>query len=325
MDRAPVFPLLMFFSVDRAGISYRRFATDGRALADAQLGVQRRFGFEAITACSDAYRLSAALGGEMAFPESKPPYVTKPLVTSSADLDKLGRPDPADKRNRMGDRVLGVEHMAKAAGEECVVLGWIDMPYAEACSLCGVSDFIMLLVDDPALAHRVLRFVTDITIDFARAQLQAGAEMIGAGDAAASLISPEMYAEFALPYEREVCQALHAGGGLVKLHVCGNTTHLLDQMVTCGADLFNVDHLVPLEKARDTYGTAGKCYKGNLDPVADIMQAAPAQCEKKAHHCLAVAEGTRFMLSPGCEVPAETPDEVFQAFCDAPKTFKAPA
>jgi uroporphyrinogen-III decarboxylase len=146
--------------------------------------------------------------------------------------------------------------------------------------------------------------------------------MIGAGDAAASLISPKTYAEFALPYEQEVCRAVHAAGGLVKLHVCGKTTHLLKEMVKSGADLFNVDHLVPLDKARDIYASNEKCFKGNLDPVTQMMQASPEQCAARARECIAATVGTRYMLSAGCEVPAETSDEVFRAFCDAPKTFR---
>jgi uroporphyrinogen-III decarboxylase len=143
--------------------------------------------------------------------------------------------------------------------------------------------------------------------------------MIGAGDAAASLISPKTYAGFALPYEQEVCRAVHAAGGLVKLHICGKTTHLLEEMVNSDADLFNVDHLVPLDKARDVYASNRKCFKGNLDPVTQMMQASPEQCAARACECIAAAQGTRYMLSAGCEVPAETSDEVFKAFCDAPK------
>jgi MtaA/CmuA family methyltransferase len=187
--------------------------------------------------------------------------------------------------------------------------------------VCGVAEFMVLMKDDPARAHAVLSLLTDIVIDFALAQVEAGADMIGAGDAATSLISPKMYAEFALPYERQVCQAVHDAGGLVKLHVCGNTNHLLTQMATCGADLFNVDHLVSLEQARDVYAAHDKCYKGNLDPVADIMQSTPEACEELAHRCIELAQGTRYMLSAGCEIPAETPDEVFTAFCNAPKTY----
>ena len=325
-DRVPVFPILMFLAVDRAGITYREFATNGKALAEAQLLVQERFDLDAITACSDAFRVSGdlapVLGGEMVYPEDKPPYLRKPLITSNRDLEKLGHPDPTDSRSRMGDRVLGVSELVKAVAGNVAVLGWIDMPFAEACSVCGVSEFMILLADDPVRAHRILGHLTQIVIDFALAQVEAGADMIGAGDAATSLISPAMYSEFALPHEQQVCQAIHDAGGLVKLHVCGKTTHLLDKMATCGADLFNVDHLVPLSRARDVYAAHGKCYKGNLDPVAHVMQATPERCRELALECISIAQGTKYMLSAGCEVPAETPDEVFQAFCDAPKTFQ---
>jgi MtaA/CmuA family methyltransferase len=318
-DRVPVFPLLMFFTADRAGLPYREYATNGSALAQAQLLVQQRFDLDAITVCSDAFRISADLGGDMAYPETKTPYLQTPLVKSAGDVEKLGHPDPTNPRSRMGDRVLATSEMVQAVAGQVAVLGWVDMPFAEACSLCGVSQFMLMLQDDPVTAHGLLAHLTSIVIDFALAQVKVGADMIGAGDAAASLISPKTYAGFALPYEQEVCRAVHAAGGLVKLHICGKTTHLLEEMVNSDADLFNVDHLVPLDKARDVYASNRKCFKGNLDPVTQMMQASPEQCAARAFECIAAAQGTRYMLSAGCEVPAETSDEVFKAFCDAPK------
>jgi uroporphyrinogen decarboxylase len=312
VDRTPVFPLLMFLAADRAGLTYRQFATDGRALAVAQLTAQERYALDAITACSDAFRLSADLGGEMAYPETKPPYLVAPLLTGASALGRLGHPDPS--AGRMGDRLLAVREMARAVGGRVAVLGWVDMPFAEACSLCGVSNFMLLLKDEPLIAHRILAYLSGLVAEFAVAQLAAGADMIGAGDAAASLVSLANYAAFALPYEQQVCHAVHRAGGLVKLHICGNTRHLLDAMATSGADLFNVDHMVPLEQARVVYGAAGKCLKGNLNPVTDIMQATAGQCVERARACMAIG-GARYMLSAGCEVPAETPDEVFRAFC----------
>jgi uroporphyrinogen-III decarboxylase len=100
-----------------------------------------------------------------------------------------------------------------------------------------------------------------------------------------------------------------------------DTRSLLPQMAACGADLFNVDHLVPLARAKAVYAAAGKCFKGNLDPVAQMMQATPEECEAHAFRCLAEAAGARYMLSPGCEVPADTSDEVFRRFCEAPGVF----
>jgi len=319
VDRVPMFPLLMFFAVSRAGLSYHEFATNGAALAQSQLALQAQYGLDAITACSDAFRLSADLGGEMGFPEEKPPYLRQPLVGAPADIDRLGHPDPT--AGRLGDRVRAVAEMARASARRFAVLGWVEMPFAEACNLCGVSDFMLLMLDDPTTAHRLLDRLTALEIDFAKAQIDAGADMIGAGDAAASLISPALYAEFALPYERRISDAVHAAGSLVKLHICGDTRALLPQMADSGADLINVDHLVPLAQAKAVYAAAGRCFKGNLDPVADMMQATPEECATRAFDCLATADGARYMLSPGCEVPADTTDETFRRFCEAPRVY----
>ena len=316
-DRVPVFPLLMFFSQRRLGVTYREFATDGHITAEAQLKIRDNFPIDAITACTDAFRVSADLGGEMEYPEDKPPHLAKPIVTSEADLKKLGKPDPTKKGSRMADRAIAVSDMAKAFGADCLVLGWVDMPFAEACSLCGISEFMVMLYDNPSLAHKVLEFETGIVVDFALSQLKAGAHMIGAGDAATSLISDELYREFALPYEKRVNDAIHNAGGLSKLHVCGNTSHLIKDMVKSGADLFNVDHLVDLEDAKKVYSGAKLCFKGNLDPVSNLLQSSPEQCLRKCKECLELTKGSQYMLSAGCEIPADTKDEVFEAFCES--------
>jgi len=320
-DRTPVFPLLMFFAQSRSGITYREFATNADALVGAQLSIRDKFPVDAITACSDAFRISADLGAEMVYPEDKPPFAASPLIRSRSDLRKLGLPDPMRRGSRMADRVDAVRQLVETVGSECLVLGWVDMPFAEACSVCGVSDFMLMLVDDPSGAHAILEFLTDIVIAFSLAQVQAGAHMIGAGDAAASLISPEQYRVFALPYEQRVVDAVHSAGAFVKLHICGNTSHLLDDMIRCGADLFNVDHLVDFEVARSAYGKAGVCFKGNLNPVADMMQSSPEECAAKCRELLRRAKGLRYMLSAGCEIPADTSDETFLAFCEAPRAY----
>jgi MtaA/CmuA family methyltransferase len=315
----------MGFAAARAGISYREYATNGAALASAQLAAQERFGLDAITSCSDAFRISADLGGDMSYPESTPPRLNRPIVRSSRDVDTLGRPDPTASGSRQADRVAAVAEMARAAAGRVAVLGWVDMPFAEAASVCGVTEFLLMTVDDPEAAHRLLAHLTGIVVQFALAQVEAGADMIGAGDAAASLVSPRTYSEFALPYEQEVVRAVHAAGIPVKLHICGNTSRLLKLMISTEADLFNVDHLVPFELARDTYSAAQKCFKGNLDPVARVLQATPQDCGAAARECIALAAGSRYMLSAGCEIPAETPDETFLRFCAASSTAASSA
>ena len=319
VDRVPVFPLLMFFAQKRLGVSYREFATNGHVMAEAQINIRETLSVDAITACSDAFRITADLGADMVFPENQTPFAAAPLVVNRGDLNRLARPDPLNPNTRMNDRIRATQEMVRAVGDDCLVLGWVDMPFAEACSVCGISEYMLMLYDDPPLAHQLLEYLTNIVIDFCLAQLGVGTPMIGAGDAAASLLSPNLYREFALPYEQRVCAAVHKAGGMVKLHICGNTTHILDDMVHSGADLFNVDHLVDFSTARRVYAGAQVCFKGNLDPVADMLQAVPEGCQAQALNCIRMAADTRYMLSAGCEVPGDTSDEVFTAFCEAPQ------
>ncbi len=317
-DRVPVFPLLMHFAAQRHGITYRRFASDAAALADAQLNVLGKFNIDAITACSDAFRISADLGGNIVFPENTPPHLSEPLVKSESDFASLKRPDVGNKHTRMYERAMAVRAMAEAVGERVMIMGWVDMPFAEVCSLCGVGEIMMMLYENPAFVHKMLEFLTDIVIDFALLQVEHGAPIVGAGDAAASLISPAMYREFALPYEKRVIEAVHAKAGMVKLHICGNTSELLEDMIATGADMFNVDHLVDFDRACRVYGNAGKCFKGNLDPVAEILQASPEDVHNRALDRIKKAKGLRYILSGGCEIPAGVSDDVFAAFCNAP-------
>jgi len=321
VDRVPLFPMLMFFAANRAGLKYREYATNGHALAQAQLQMLERFGLDAVTACSDAFRLSADLGGEMLYPEDRTPSLAKPLIGRESDLDRLERPDPTRAGSRMNDRLVAVREMARSAHDRTTVLGWVEMPFAEACNLCGMRNFMVMILEEPALAHPVLGFVAEVEILFALAQLEAGADMIGAGDAAASMLSPQQFAQFAYPYERRVTDAIHGAWGQIKLHICGNTSRLLDQMADVGADLYNIDHMVDLGKAKSAFKARGHCLKGNLDPVEHLMRSTPERCEARCHECIRIAGPQGYMLSAGCEIPAATPDEVMDAFCRAPQTY----
>jgi uroporphyrinogen decarboxylase len=191
------------------------------------------------------------------------------------------------------------------------------MPFAEACDITGVQEFMMMIYDAPELAHSVLEFLTGVVIDFALAQIAVGAPIIGCGDAAASLISRDQFIEFALPYEQKVTAAVKRAGGLTKLHMCGNSEHLLDQLIRNGADLYNIDHMVDFKTACDVYGKNNKALKGNINPVADLMMATPEHAHNAALTCIETAKGLNYFLSPGCEIPADTPDEVYFAFVDA--------
>ena len=117
VDRTPVFPLLMFLAADRLGVSYKEFAANGGTMAQAQIKAYETFGIDAITACSDAFRISADLAPDkMVYPEDQPPHLDSPIIKTAQDLDALSKPDVSNSKNRTFDRAKGVKEMASAIG-----------------------------------------------------------------------------------------------------------------------------------------------------------------------------------------------------------------
>jgi len=234
------------------------------------------------------------------------------LLHSADDLSRLA-PLDISACPRMADRVEAVRKMAGEVGRTHSVLGWVEGPLAEYADLRGVQDAMMDLFDQPEMFRRAAEVLVDNALRFARAQIDAGADMIGVGDAAASLIGPQLYVRHVLEWEQKLFAGIHEAGAAVKLHICGNTIGIIEHMARSGADVIDVDWMVPLAKARQAVGPdIALC--GNFDPSAVLLQGSPDDVAASARKCLADA-GDRFILMPGCEVPPGTAEENLRAFC----------
>src|ERR1019366_2922794 len=104
-----------------------------------------------------------------------------------------------------------------------MIEGWVEGPIAEGADLRGINTLMLDFFDDPAFVRDLFAFVVEMELRFAREQLRAGADVIGVGDAAASLVGPDIYNELVWPYEKKLVDGIHALGGKARLHICGNT------------------------------------------------------------------------------------------------------
>ena len=76
-----------------------------------------------------------------------------------------------------------------------------------SADLRGVNTLMLDFFDDPGFVRDLFEFTIEMELRFARAQIDAGADMIGVGDAAASLIGPQLYFDFVQPYEQSAGRA----------------------------------------------------------------------------------------------------------------------
>lgn len=229
------------------------------------------------------------------------------------DLSKLPRPDPLEA-TRMRDRVDAIRRYRETTDGGHSIMGWVEGPAAEAADLRRMENFFMDLMDDDEYAGQLMDLCVDVALDFAKAQIDAGADTIGMGDAAASQLSVETYERHVLPREQRLVRGIKEMGAKVRLHICGNITHLLPGIATLGIDIIDVDHMVDLRTVRELLGPK-VVIGGNLDPVAAVMLSNPEAIRRAVLDAYARA-GNPFMVNAGCEIPAGTPVENLRALCE---------
>ena len=312
-DILPRVPILMQFAAEHIGSNYAAFASDWRILVEANLRCRDEFGFDQVSSISDPYREAQGFGAEIQYIEDHAPCLVRPPLADIRDLSPLrADPDPYASE-RMLDRLLAVREFQSRVGGECSILGWVEGPAAEAADLRGVQDFLMDLMDDEQASVALLERCTQTAIRFALAQLDEGADTIGIGDAIASQLPPDLYRSLIWPFEKQVIEAIHANNGLAKLHICGNTTHLLPHIGELGVDILDIDHMVDPAYARQCVRHE-VAIAGRVDPVADVMNGTPESIRRAVAQSYA-AIGNPHLVMAGCEIPSGTPADNLKALC----------
>ncbi len=314
VDRLPLMPITMMFAADQIGVTYGQYASDYRTLVEAQLVTAERFGFDYVSCISDPAREAADCGASVQFFPDQPPTADEvhSLLADKSKLAGLRVPDPLGD-GRMHDRVRAAALFRERVGGEKLIEGWIEGPCAEAADLRGINRLMTDFFDDPAFVRDLFEFCIDMGVQFAKAQVDAGVDLIGLGDAAASLVGPQLYEEFVLPYERRLIDSLHAMGTRVRLHICGNIGRILDGIGTLDCAMVDVDSMVPLSRCREAMGP-GQVLAGNIDPVKVLRNGTPAAITAALRQCRDEA-GPRYIVAAGCEVPRDTPEANLRALC----------
>jgi MtaA/CmuA family methyltransferase len=305
VDRPPNFDIFMTFAAHNIGQPLAAYYQDYRVLVAANLAVLEAFELDIVQAISDPFRETADFGAAIEFPEDDLPLCRRPLLAEPEDIRHLKAPEPGSGE-RMSDRLEAVRSFRERVGGQAPVMGWVEGALAQAADLRGVMDLMTDLILRPAWVEELLEICIEVEIAFAQAQVAAGADIIGLGDAVSSLISPAMYRQFALPYEQRLFAAVHEMGALTRLHICGNTTAIVPDMVESGADIVDLDWMVDMGAAAAAYGDEVS-FCGNFDPVAVMLQGTPEQVYAVTQSCMR-AGGSRSFSAAGCEIPDGTPE-----------------
>jgi len=307
-------PITMMFAADYAGHSYRDYATKASVQAESQAHLAEAFELDHVGVLSDPAVEASDWGATITYFDEQPPAIDErmPLIKETEDLGKLTSPDPATGK-RMSNRVNAVAELRRRVGSDLIVEGWVEGPCAESADLRGINTLMTDFFDDEDFVRDLFGRTVEVAIKFARLQIDVGADVIGIGDAAASLVGPEIYEEFVWPWEKKLVDAIHQAGGMTRLHICGNTNFALGHMGRLGCTVVDLDSMVDLRKARAAM--PNQVVDGNLDPVRVVLQRNARDVLEALNQCREQV-GTRYIAGAGCEIPRGTPPENLKAFSD---------
>ena len=303
-------PILMHFAARFNNTTYGKFASDYKVLVESNIRAMEYFDTDMVSLISDPYRETSAFGARIEYIPEGVPRCLDHIVKTIDDAKRLQIPD-VHKCERTSDRIRGAEYFQKLLKGTVPVSGWIEGPLAEACDLSGVNEMLVNLMTDPDFSNFLMDKCMITARNFAKAQIEAGCDLIGMGDAICSQIDKESYDLFVRQRHCELIAFIHECGASVKLHICGDTTHLLESFRNLNADIIDLDWQVDLDKGREILGN-NIVIGGNINPVL-VQDKSEEEVYSMSRILVNKFRDQKYLLAAGCEITVLTPHQNLMA------------
>jgi uroporphyrinogen decarboxylase len=269
--------------------------------------------------------LAEAMGARSECAPNEPGRIVEPAIRSLDEVDKLKVVNP-ETDGRIPALLEAVRLMFKQVGHEVAIRGNADQGgFDLPCMVRGIEDFLMDLLDipdDPRLAQ-LMEVCYQSHLAVHRALIKAGAHFTSMGDSLAGpdVTSPRLFNRFARPYEERLVKDLAADGIFTVIHICGDTSRILEMLAeyeTCG---FELDYKTDARKAKHTAGKRHVLF-GNIDPSGVLANGTVEEVREATRQLITTWKpGGRFVLNAGCAIPPTAPPENIHALMHTAKEY----
>jgi uroporphyrinogen decarboxylase len=236
-------------------------------------------GVDAAIIFSDILVIPEAMGLPYQMIEAKGPFFEKTIKTQS-DIDVLHIADGND----LDYVIKAIELTKKGLNNRVPLIGFAGAPWTimaymvEGSGSKTFSQAKKLMYQEPALAHQLLEKITQSTINYLKAQIAAGADMIQIFDSWAGVLGNEQYTAFSLQYISKICDAISP---LVPVTIFGKDAHFaLANMSKLNCNTIGLDWTINPQDARIIVGS-GKTLQGNADPCLLYADEKTIELEAK--------------------------------------------
>ncbi|MFH1006469.1 MAG: uroporphyrinogen decarboxylase family protein [Candidatus Latescibacterota bacterium] len=187
-------------------------------------------------------------------------------------------------------------------GEDAAVCGKVFGPWTLGYHGFGVQEFLVNTLIEPDMIKRAMEKLKEVTIMFAQAQIDAGADCLLLADhATRDLCSPQAYDIFLKELHSELVETIPCP---LILHICGDTSDRIGMISETGIPCFHWDtKLGPPEKARRLAGER-MSLMGGISNIEVLRNGTGEQIERAAAESI---EAGIDIIAPECAVPLDTP------------------
>jgi MtaA/CmuA family methyltransferase len=221
-----------------------------------------------------------------------------------ADKNDLG------PMNEVPDYFLDTIDLVRAkTNGEISVHGEVFSPFTHYLELIGYQNAIIGLVKNKEKVKALLERFADASIAWAVAQAKRGVDavLISSAFAGGGFMSPKMYAEYVLPYERRVVDAVKEFSIPVYTHTCGkigDRLELMEQTGTMGIDTLDPHPLGNVALADAKNGVGKRLFlKGNMNSVSILEYTTKAEVVAEATERIQIGmPGGGYILSSACSI-----------------------
>ncbi len=298
------------------GKTFGQIKNDPEQLADYTIQAVKRFRHDLVWSGSGLINYPYHVLGAPIKDDTADPAALEGAVINSFDaLESLDRARVLNHPMIRG--MIKSHHLAAdAIGKECLVLPTQWGPFTGAARILGAEALMMGTVEEPDETARLIAFSTEMIWETVEQMLThpdvAGinfSEPVASGD----MVSPDTFRSLVAPYLKDLADRVKAKGKYAMIHICGDTTGILDQVAEIGPDCFSLEAKVDLGRAKEVLG--GKvCVAGQVSPIGPFLNGTPEEVKTEAQACIdAWGDTPGFLLTLGCDFPIKVPAENIEA------------
>ncbi|MGC8971564.1 MAG: uroporphyrinogen decarboxylase family protein [bacterium] len=314
VERIPWVPFVGCHAASLIGVDAEEYFKNDKYIVEGVMKAFELYRPDGLPVTFDLQVEAEALGCKLVYSETNPPSVASHPLAEGKSLEDLKIPTEED--GRFPIILNAAREIVKGLGDKIALYGLVVGPFTLALHLKG-TDIFYQMTDEPEEIHKLMSFCQKVSMNSARMYMDAGVDVVAIVDPMTSQISPSSFKEFVSPYITPIFKYIREKGRASSLFVCGNATRNIEVMCKCQPDNISIDENVDLGYAKEICHQYGVSIGGNIRLTVTMLFGTPLDNIREVENLMQIGGKKGYILSPGCDMPFNTPPENVKAIVSA--------